>query len=554
MNFVDYRKLPLDESWDAIVVGSGIGGLSTAALLSRYAEQRVLVLERHYVPGGYTHVFHRHGYEWDVGVHYVGGTHNKEGMLRRLFDFITNDQLEWAAMPDVYDRVLIGDRTYDFVSGVDRFRARLKDYFPGESAAIDAYIKAVQAASRGVEHFVMEKSIPTPIAFLAGGVLRKPFLHWAKLTTADVLRGITTNKELIGVLTAQWPDYGLPPEQSSFGVHALVANHYFDGANYPVGGASRIADTIAPVIARSGGKIAVNAEVSAILVRKNRAVGVRMSDGGELFAKTIVSDVGARRTFEDLLHESNPSVERVRAEFGAIPPSVAHICLYVGARSTASQLGLSGTNLWIHPTFDHDANFRRIQVDPAAPFSYLYCSFPSAKDPDFQRRHPGRCTVEAATVAPFNWFQRWNGTQWRARGADYEMFKASLSTRVQRALEQYVPALSGKIDYSELSTPLSTQHFMNHRNGEPYGLSITPARFHIRSLRPKTPIANLYLTGQDIVTLGVAGALTGGVATASLLLRRNIPAELSKPVKNKARERAAGVGVEMAPLPTAHIQ
>jgi all-trans-retinol 13,14-reductase len=475
-------------------------------------------------------------------------------MLRRLFDFITNDQLEWAAMPDVYDRVLIGDRTYDFVSGVDRFRARLKGYFPGESVAIDAYIKAVQAASRGIERFVMEKSIPTPIAILAGGLLRKPFLRWAKLTTADVLQGITTNKELIGVLTAQWPDYGLPPEQSSFGIHALVANHYFDGANYPVGGASRIADTIAPVIARSGGKIAVNAEVSAILVRKNRAVGVRMSDGRELFAKTIVSDVGARRTFEDLLLESNPSVERVRAEFGSIPPSAAHICLYVGARCTASQLGLSGTNLWIHPTFDHDANFRRIQTDPAAPFSYLYCSFPSAKDPDFQRRHPGRCTVEAATVAPFNWFERWNGTQWRARGVDYETFKASLSTRVQRALEQYVPALSGKIDYSELSTPLSTQHFMNHRNGEPYGLSITPARFHLRSLRPKTPIANLYLTGQDIVTLGVAGALTGGVATASLLLRRNIPAELSKPVKNKAPERAAGVGIETAPLPTTHIQ
>ena len=549
MNVTDYKKLPLDESWDAIVIGSGIGGLSAAALLSRYAEKRVLVLERHYVPGGYTHVFHRRGYEWDVGVHYVGETHDKEGMLRRVFDFITNDQLEWAPMPDVYDRVLIGDRSYEFVRGVDRFRARLKDYFPGECAVIDAYIKAVQAASRAIERFVMEKSIPTPIAFVVGGLLRKPFLRWARRTTADVLRGLTTNKELIGVLTAQWPDYGLPPQQSSFGIHALIANHYFDGANYPVGGASRIADTIAPVIAKSGGTIAVNAEVAAILVRKNRAIGVRMSDGRELFAKTVISDVGARRTFEDLLVESTPSVERLRGEFRSIPPSAAHICLYVGAKSTASQLGLSGTNLWVYPTFDHDANFRRIQSDPEAAFSYLYCSFPSAKDPDFERRHPGRCTVEAITVAPFDWFQRWNGTQWRARGAEYDAFKTSLSTRVQRALEQYVPALSGKIDYCELSTPLSTQHFMNHRHGEPYGLSITPARFGVRSLRPKTAIANLYLTGQDIVTLGVAGALSGGIATASLLLRRNIPAELSKPVKTKREKTRQACEFESAPAP-----
>ena len=68
----------LDDTWDAIVVGSGIGGLASAAFLSRYAGKRVLVLERHYVPGGYTHVFHRPGYEWDVGLHYIGKVQNPD--------------------------------------------------------------------------------------------------------------------------------------------------------------------------------------------------------------------------------------------------------------------------------------------------------------------------------------------------------------------------------------------------------------------------------------------------------------------------------------------
>jgi hypothetical protein len=110
MKFSSYKHLSLADSWDAIIIGSGIGGLSTAALLSIYGGQRVLVLERHYVPGGYTHVFDRHGYEWDVGLHYIGELQSEESVLRRTFDKITDGQLEWAAMPDVYDRAVIGNQ------------------------------------------------------------------------------------------------------------------------------------------------------------------------------------------------------------------------------------------------------------------------------------------------------------------------------------------------------------------------------------------------------------------------------------------------------------
>jgi hypothetical protein len=88
-----------------------------------------------------------------------------------------------------------------------------------------------------LDPYFMEKAIPGPIAYWIGGFLRAPFLRWAKRTTAEVLSGLTQNKELIGVLAAQWGNYGLPPQQSSFGVHAMIAHHYFEGASYPVGGA-----------------------------------------------------------------------------------------------------------------------------------------------------------------------------------------------------------------------------------------------------------------------------------------------------------------------------
>jgi all-trans-retinol 13,14-reductase len=538
MKFSSCRHLSLTDSWDTIVIGSGIGGLSTAALLSIYGGQRVLVLERHYIPGGYTHVFGRHGYEWDVGLHYIGEVQNGESTLRRTFDKITDGQLAWSAMPDVYDRAVIGHRTYDFVSGRERFRARLKAYFPQDTAAIDGYIAAVQSVQKAIDPYLTEKAIPGPIAYCIGGFLRAPFLRWANRTTADVLSELTWNKELIGVLAAQWGNYGLPPQQSSFAVHAMVAHHYFEGASYPVGGASRIAETIAPVIERSGGKIVVNAEVSAILVNQGRAVGVRMADGREIRAGTIISDAGAPSTFANLLREETGSLERLRANLRRIPPSTAHLCLYVGVKQSAAQLGISGTNLWIHPTPDHDANAEQVKVDPNAPFSSLYISFPSAKDPDFEQRHPGRCTVEVVTLFPYHWFECWQETRWKRRGESYEAFKFELAARLQRELELHVPALAGKVDYAELSTPLSTRHFMNHRRGETYGMSATPERCRLRCLTPRTPVRNLYLTGQDVVTLGVAGALFGGVITASALLRRNLVSTLAKSTTRRTPDRS----------------
>ena len=103
-----YRPKRLAPDYDAIVIGSGMGGLTTAALLSDLG-RKVCVLEQHYTAGGFTHSYERNGYEWDVGVHYIGDMGSDRTMGRRLFEHITNGQLEWAAMDDHFDRVFLGD-------------------------------------------------------------------------------------------------------------------------------------------------------------------------------------------------------------------------------------------------------------------------------------------------------------------------------------------------------------------------------------------------------------------------------------------------------------
>jgi all-trans-retinol 13,14-reductase len=531
-----YKQNQVSDHWDAIVIGSGIGGLAAAALLAKHGGKRVLVLERHYVAGGFTHSFHRPGYEWDVGVHYVGQVQDIASPLRRVFDHLTGGRLKWNPMPEVYDRIRIGEREYEFVAGLERFGDRLKSYFPSEIAAIDRYLRAVQSCAGRTSLFFAEKAVPRPIARVAGPLMRAPFLHWARRTTAHVLAELTTHRELAGVLAAQWGDYGLPPGESSFAVHAIIAAHYFDGASYPVGGASSIAACIAPAIESAGGKIVFSADVREILLdRAQQAVGVRMQDGREIRAGMVISDAGAWNTLASLLPPEAPGVAPALAELRTVPPSMAHLCLYAGVKQSASELGLTGTNLWIHPTPDHNANIARFASDPSAPLPLLFISSPSAKDPDFERRHPGRATLEVVCPAPYDWFARWEDTRWKRRGQDYDDFKQGLTERLRNNLEEHVPAVRGKLDMAELSTPLSTRHFMNYQRGEAYGVSATPKRFRLRCLTPHTAVRNLYLTGQDVCTLGVAGAMMGGVLAASAALGRNLLSVIAKPPREAQR-------------------
>jgi all-trans-retinol 13,14-reductase len=514
--------------WDAIVIGSGIGGLSCAAMLARHAHQRVLVLERHYTAGGFTHVFHRPGYEWDVGVHYVGEVQRPGSFLRRVFDHLSDGVLAWEDLGEVYDQIIIGNDVYDFVRGREGFRAAMKDYFPAQRDAIDRYLEQVRAAVRASRRFFFEKALPPTLARLVGGYLRGPAEPFARATVGDVLTQLTPDARLRGVLAAQWGDYGLPPGQASFFMHALLVGHYMSGGAYPVGGSSQIAATILPGIERAGGAVITSADVARVVIERGRAVGVRLVDGEEIRARRVISDAGRAVTFGRLLTPEEATTAGQPPTLFGIAPSGSHLALYVGLKKTAADLDLRRPNQWVYPDHDHDLNVARYMADPDAPLPVAYLSFPSAKDPDFERRHPGRATIDVISFAPWQWFKHWDGSPWKKRGADYESFKAQLAERLMAALLSRCPQIEGHVDHAELSTPVSTKHFAGHPEGELYGLSHSPARFAARQLRVHTGVKGLYLTGADVCTAGVGGALMGGLLTATTVSKRNLIGELLK--------------------------
>ena len=513
-----YKQEKITGSYDAIIVGSGLGGLSTAAFLSKEGK-KVLVLEKHYTPGGFTHVFTRTGWEWDVGVHYVGEVHRPHTDIYRAFEYITEGRLKWAQMDDVYDKIFFGDEEFDFPSSPEAFKVKMKTYFPEpkDQEAIDKYVALIYESQRSQKFYFAEKMLRPFLTKLLGNWMRKKALKGNK-TTYEVLHEITDNEKLIAVLTGQYGDYGLPPRQSSFMMHAMLVKHYMNGANYPVGGAGQIFESIAPLIWRAGGAVFNNAEVKEIIVSDGKATGVRMADGKEFFAPAIISDAGIYNTYQKLLPARVNDEIHSEEFFKNLQPSFGHVCLYIGINRPNSELKLGKANYWIYPkSYDHDQNIEKFTKDYKAPLPVVYISFPSSKDPDWEKRFPNKTTVEIITPAPYEWYEQWADKRWKKRGEEYEKLKEEFSQRLLEALYEKHPDLRGKIDYYELSTPLSTKHFANYQYGELYGIDHTVARFNQRYLKPHTPIKNLYLTGQDIVSCGIGGALMSGVMTASAL-------------------------------------
>ncbi|MEU5259803.1 NAD(P)/FAD-dependent oxidoreductase [Amycolatopsis sp. NPDC021455] len=511
----------MDDTWDAIVIGSGIGGLTSAGLLARDGK-RVLVLERHTTAGGCTQAFRRNGYEWDAGLHYMGEVHRPTSALRRIFDHITGGALEWAPMPDVYNRIFIGDREYEYPSGAAKFKERMKGYFPDEARAIDRYVDLVFEASRSAKTFFAHRALPRPLAEDLYEQMCEPFLDHADRTVTEVLSELTDDQDLIAVLCGHFGDYSLEPWRASFAMHAMLIRHYIDGSNFPVGGSGRIAETVADTIRAAGGAVLIGAEVASIRIGEDGAArGVTMADGRVFHAPVVISDAGITATANRLLPAGVAT--DLADECAAMERSLPWVVLNIGIKESAAALGLDPRNIWAHGGADMQERMSAHQADPHnQPMPAYFLSFPSAKDPSWDERYPGRATIDICGLTTWSLFEPFDGSRWMRRGAEYDRLKERLTEELLGQVLRFCPQLEGKIDHTELATPLSFNHFLGRTTGDFMSFAHTPERFRQGWISAHSPVPGLYFAGQDVVAAGISGAMVGGVTAASAVLGRNV--------------------------------
>lgn len=510
----DKRGKGHEGPWDTIVIGSGMGGMTAAAMLAKCG-QRVLVLEQHYVPGGFTHMFNRPGYSWDVGVHAVGEV-TRHSMTGRLLDHLSDGDLKWASLGPVYDEFHWPDGfRIDFPDDPRTFRDNLTRAFPNDKKAIDGYLDATKDVASAMRGYYLARTLPAGVGAVAEKLVARKAATAFHETTKDRLDRLTSNERLKSVLASQWGYYGAPPSKSSFAIQALVTKHFMHGGYYPVGGASEIAKTLLGTVAKAGGWTRISSDVQSIIVENGRAVGVKVGKAGEVIrAKRVISAAGVLSTVHRLLPPEIAQSAWV-ADIKRLKPAPAHVCLYIGFKGDIRKAGASAANKWFYETWSTEAEAWQTKPGkdlPDAPC--LYSSFPSLKDPHHDAGPDERHTGEVVTFVPYEEFSQWIESRWKKRGATYDEFKQALTDHMLEQFLRHMPGLRPYIDVVELSTPVSTEHFTRPMAGSIYGIEPTPERFACKWLRPRSPIPGLFFAGSEVATVGVIGAMMGGVLAA----------------------------------------
>jgi all-trans-retinol 13,14-reductase len=502
------------DTWDVIVVGSGIGGLACAAALAKY-RHRVLVLEQNQVAGGLTHTFTRRDWTWGVGVHYLGDM-GQEDENEGLLEWISGGTIRMASMGPVYDTIHFpGGFVTHFARPEESLKRELKEKFPASISQIDSWFDALRAAQSAGHAVFALRAMPEPIATFYRLWRGETIDRWCGRTTRQVLEELITDPRLRSVLAAQWGDYGSMPSRSCFGIHSVVVSNFLNGGYYPVGGAGVFAENLTPVIEAAGGKVQVDTPVTGLLMEDDAVVGVQTEAGEEVRSERVVSDVGARNTIAKLLPEPLREAAWAR-EILALSPTVAHVALYLGLEGDIGAMGASASNHWFYETWDlESALWSSPSEQPMAPV--LYVSFPSLKDPSYDPGPRQLHTVEAFAYIDWKIFARWEDSIPGHRPAAYLELKAKIEKQMIAQFSRYFPALGPLIRYSEVSTPLSLTASTGAYEGAMFGIEPTPARFLCKWLHAKTPVRGLYLAGQDVGTPGVQGAMMGGILAAAAI-------------------------------------
>ncbi|XP_066301934.1 all-trans-retinol 13,14-reductase-like [Branchiostoma lanceolatum] len=493
-----------------------------------------------------------------AGIHYTGKQNcvrtwpkvlQGETVNQALVQQITEGQLQWEELDSSFDIVTIQHDDKQIQVPIKSTEAEhqktLLEHFPNEGKAIKEFFRLCSVYTGTMNGFILMKTLPMWLVKLlirAGLVNRlTSFFHYMSLSTREVLDSITDNKDLKAVLSYNYGDFGSPPKDSGFLMQGMTAQHFHEGAFYPRGGASEIAFHIIPVIERAGGAVLVNAPVNQILIDSDgKAFGVRVhksSGDVDIHATVVVSAAGVCNTYQKLVPQPVVRAHGLDEMFHHVKPGkLAAMSVFVGLTGTTQELGLKAHNAWMFPGNDHDQmieDFSRLTLQEAceegSKTPVLFVSFPSAKDSTWNARYPGKSTCIIISFTPYEWFAEWEDGRVKHRGEDYESLKNSLAQKMWRQVCQQYPQLEGKDEYMDVGTPLSNNYYLGATRGEIYGLDHHRDRFSqelVTNLRPDTAIPGLYLTGQDIVTAGFAGALVAGLLTAGAVLNRHLLLDL----------------------------
>ena len=510
------------EHIDSIIIGSGAGGLSAALSLAR-AGQKVVVIEQHYVPGGWCHSFYINGQRFSPGVHYIGKM-DKGASTSGLFEAlgIANDLVFFRMKASAYEHCWIGDKRIDLPAGIDNLYESLAKRFPHEEKGLKKYLSLVRKVSEqlyvipNMSGFWDNVTIPFRTAQLG---------KYGLFSLKRVIDWHIKDPLLKQVLNVQCGDHGLPPGQAAFPVHCVAMDHYFDGGFYPMGGGAGIVKAMTTAIKKLGGEIRTGVGVRKILLeekgKKKSAVGVELENGEQLKADRVVSNADPYQTYHKMVGIENLS-KKLQAKLAKTRYSVTSLMLFITVDMDVRKAGMDSGNIWMMRDKDMDELFREmsgldILTDDEFPAVFISCS--SLKDPASYNGHYHN--IEIVTYIKYESFSEFKN-EGSVRSEKYQKYKERIGEKLLNNLEKVLPMVRNHIVQMDVSTPITNEFYIRATKGNVYGTEKSLMQVGPWTYSNKAEIESLYLCGASILAHGVGGALNSGIQTASKILNLRV--------------------------------
>jgi all-trans-retinol 13,14-reductase len=489
----------METVYDVIIIGSGLGGLECATILSKHG-YRVCVLEKNTKLGGTLHGFKRHGCEFGTGMHYIGSL--DEGQVtHKLFKYLgILHKIQIKRMDaDGFDHFNIAGKEYKYAMGKEAFTELLSSYFPNKTEEIAQYYREIEMAVNQVDVYNLKP--------LKDFDIRTN--HALNTSAFEKIKSITRNAQLRNVMGALNFVHAGEKEKTPFYTHALINKYYIDSAYKLVDGSYQIASSLAENIKNAGGDVLIKEKVSEFISKDGKITAVKTEQGNTFFGKQFISNIHPSLTIDML--DGSMLRKSYRKRITNLGNTISTFTLHLKLKDNSfpylnyNYHYFKKNDVW-YPTYYSEKNWPE--------FYYLFV--PAKSDSD----NYTNC-ISIHTYMKFEEVEKWKDLPIRQRGDAYEDWKASKVEKLIQLVSEKFPEIKENIEGMNISTPLTLRDYIGTPDGGMYGISIDYKNPMATYVAPRTKIPNLFFTGQNVSLHGMLGVSMSSLITCGELLGIN---------------------------------